>query len=98
MSDVRNDLRNGAAIAALGDIPVVSATVDILEKVLVEARAGRVLSIAMVMVDPNGGVATPFVGPQIPQLYLGAGMMQTRIIRSIESPPKSSIIQARQVG
>ena len=78
--------------------PVVSATVAILEQVLAGAKAGRILSIGIVMIDPNGSVATPWVGPQIPQLYLGAGMMQTRIIRGIEAPPKSSIIPSRQMG
>lgn len=93
------DLKNGAAIAALGNIPVVSATIDILEKVLAEARAGRCVSVGIVMIDQTGGVATPWAGPQIPQLYLGAGMMKTRIIRSIEAPTQQSrIIPARNLG
>lgn len=93
-----NGVLNGLPLPGLGNVPVVSAAVDILEKVLAQAKAGNVSSIAMVMVDPNGGVATPWAGSQIPQIYLGAGMMQTRIIRSIEAPPKSAIIPARMGG
>lgn len=89
---------NGASPLAMGNIPVVSAVVEILEKVLAAAKAGQCTTIGLIMVDPNGGVATPWAGPQIPQLHLAAGMMQTRIIRSIESPPKSSLIQARMAG
>lgn len=93
------DLKNGAAIAVLGNIPVVTAAVEILEKVLIEARAGRCTSVGIVMIDPNGGVATPWAGPQIPQIYLAAGMMQARIIRSIEAPAQQSrIIPARNLG
>lgn len=93
-----NDFMNGAGVAALGKIPVVSPAVEVLERVLAEAKAGRVVSVAMVMVDPNGGVATPWAGPQIPQMYLGAGMLQSRIIRSIEAPAKSAIIPARNLS
>lgn len=91
---------NGMHLPDFGNVQVVSAAVDILEKVLAEAKAkaGRVSSIGLVMIDPNGGVATPWAGPQIPQLHLGAGMMQSRIIRAIESPPKSAIIPARMGG
>jgi hypothetical protein len=89
---------NGLPLPGLGNVPVVSVAVDILEKVLAEARAGRVTSVAMVIVDPNGGVATPWGGPQLAQMYLGAGMMQSRIIRGIEAPPKSAIIPARMGG
>lgn len=93
-----NSRVNGLPLPGFGNVEVVSVAVEILEKVLVEAKAGRVTSIAMVMVDPNGGIATPWAGPQITQMYLGAGMMQTRIIRGIESPPKSAIIPARMGG
>lgn len=89
---------NGMPLPGLGDVQVVSAAVEILEKVLVEAKAGRITSVGIIMVDPNGGVATPWAGPQIPNLHLGAAMMESRIIRSIESPPKSAIIPARQMG
>lgn len=93
-----NNVLNGMTLPGLGNVPVVSAAVDLLEKVLAEAKAGKVTSIGLVMVDPNGGIATPWAGPQIPQLHLGAGMMATRIIRAIESPPKSTIIPARMGG
>lgn len=89
---------NGMPLPGFGNIPVVSAAVDLLEKILVEARAGRVTTVGIVLVDPNGGIATPWAGPQIPQLHLGAGILQTRIIRAIESPPKSTIITARMGG
>lgn len=90
---------NGMPLPIIGAIPHVSAAVEILEKVLEEAKAGRCTSVAIVMIDPNGGVATPWAGPQIPQLYLGAGMMQTRIIRSIEAPQnRPAIIPARMGG
>lgn len=89
---------NGLPLPGMGNVQVVSAAVEILEKILAEAKAGRVTSVGIVMVDPNGGVATPWAGPQIPQIYLGAGMMQTRIVRGIESPPKSAIIPARMGG
>ena len=94
-----SDLLNGAAVAALGKIPQVSAAVEILEKVLAEAKAGRVTSVGILMIDPNGGVATPWAGQQIPQLHLGASMMQARIIRMIEAPQKQpTIIPARMGG
>lgn len=89
---------NGMTLPGLGNPPVVTAAVDILEKVLAEAKAGRVTSIAMVMIDQNGGFATPWAGPQIPQMYLGAGALQARILRSIENPAKSTIIPARMGG
>lgn len=95
---MNNGILNGLPLPGMGNVPVVSAAVEILEKVLAEAKAGRVLSVGLIMVDPNGGIATPWAGPQIPQLYLGAGMLQTRIVRGIEAPPKSAIIPARMGG
>ena len=93
-----NDRVNGMTLPGLGNAPMVSAVVEILEKVLELARAGQCTSVGIVMVDPNGGFATPWAGPQIPVLHLGAGAMQTRILRSIEQPPKSTIIPARMGG
>lgn len=92
---MNNGILNGMTLPGMGNVQVVRETVDILEKVLAAAKAGQVTSIGLVMIDPNGGIATPWAGPQIPQLYLGAGMMQTRIVRGIEAPPKSTIIPAR---
>lgn len=90
---------NGMTLPGLGAIPHVSAVVQILEQVLAAAKAGQCTSVGIVMIDPNGGVATPWAGGQLPSLYLGNGMMQTRIIRAIETPQKGpTIIPARMGG
>ena len=94
-----NGAVNGMTLPGLGNVKTVSAAVEILEKVLVEAKEGRCTSVGIVMIDPNGGVATPWAGQQIPQLHLGASMMQARIIRMIEAPQKQpTIIPARMGG
>ena len=86
------DPANGAAVMG----PVGNPIVTMLEQLLVEARAGRVSTLGVVVVNPTGGVAAPFLGPQICELYTGTGMLQGRIMRQIEEPQKrSSIIPAR---
>lgn len=84
--------------AELPHLKMQNPVIDVLETMMREAKAGRIASIAFVMVDPNGGVATPWVGGQIPQIYLGAGMLQSRILQAIEAPAKrSSIVPARSL-
>jgi nicotinamide mononucleotide (NMN) deamidase PncC len=72
--------------------------VDLLESLLAEARAGRITSIAAVAVAGLAGVATPWAGSQIGDIFVGAAMLQSRIMRQMEEPQKRPTIIPARMG
>lgn len=71
------DNLNGAAIGGHLD-PASEACVDMLEKVLADAKAGRVQSIALVACG-QGGMGPAFVGADIPSLNLGLDLVKRQM-------------------
>ena len=72
---------------------------ELLTGIINEVKAGRVTTVAVLAVAPQGGVATPYVGPQAGDLYVAAGLLQRRILQNIEAPPaRSPLIRATVVG
>jgi hypothetical protein len=80
---------NGIDAPPIGINPLVK----MLEDVLVQARAGQISSLAMVILTPGGGLATPWAGPQTSDLYMGAGIMQKRIVDTLTQAPRSPIVR-----
>ena len=86
---------NGS-IPALGQMSFANPLVKMLEDMMVEVKAGRVTSLAIVGVTPVGGVATPWAGDRLSDMHTGLCMMQRQILDFMANPQKrSSIIPAR---
>lgn len=85
---------NGATPGEQLDMHVANPIVKMLEEALVEARAGRISSLGLILATPIGGMATPWAGPQTSDIYLGCGLMQARIMMAITQPARSSIVRA----
>ena len=73
---------NGSA-ALGGHLDAASAEcVKMLEKVLADAKAGRVQALAVVAVGA-GGMGPGFVGSDIPQLNLGIDVLKRQIMDTL---------------
>lgn len=73
--------------------------VELLQNVLNDAKAGNISSVAMVIVTPQAGVATPYLGPQRGDLFIGASLLTKRMLDDIATPQqRSPIIRAVPAG
>ena len=67
-----------------------------LEGLLMEARAGRISSVACVFCPPTGGYATNYVGGQKGDMIIGALSLEKKLLTDIETPQQApAIIRAR---
>ena len=86
----------------IGPIPQIMLTnpvIDLLTQMLARAKAGEVTSVAVIAVSAQGGVGAAAAGGQSGDLYVGCGMLMSRIMQQIEHPPaKSSLVRATVVG
>ena len=79
-----SELMNGAAPAP--EIKLNNPIIDMLERCLADAKAGRVSSIAVIAVTPSSQTATPFVGGQTGDLYVGCGVLQRVLLDFMTRP------------
>jgi hypothetical protein len=77
-------------------IAIQNPIVMLLEQVLSDAKSGAISSIAVIAITPKGGCATPWAGQQIGDMYMGAGVFQRRVLRTIDPPPeqRSPLVRA----
>lgn len=68
---------NGAAVGGHLD-PASQACVDLLEKVLADAKAGKVQNLAVVACG-QGGMGPGFVGVNIPEINLGLDLVKRQM-------------------
>lgn len=69
--------------------------IGVLEKMLVEARAGRVVGVAIVAVGGGGEMQAVTSGAAAPvALYTGCGLLQQQVLASMTQRP-SPILRAR---
>jgi hypothetical protein len=86
---------------AMPQIELSNPIVEMIERLLADAKAGRISSIGIVAVTPQAQVAAFPVGMQIGDIYLGAGLLQKRILHQIDPPlgeKKPTIIRAAPLG
>jgi hypothetical protein len=95
---------NGAAAAAsLAQAQEAVATqgklacVELLEKVLADAREGHVSSIALVAIGA-GGFSPAVAGPNAPELNLGLDACKKIILDRVLTPRPSSVIMPKRRG
>ena len=88
---------NGS-VSPIPQIALVNPVVQLLESFLVEAKAGRITSLALVAAPPGGGYGVNYVGMQRGDLFLGAHSLAKRIMNELEAPQKSPIIRAMMNG
>jgi hypothetical protein len=67
------------------------ACVELLEKVLADAREGNVSSIALVAIG-SGGFSPAVAGPNAPELNLGLDACKKIILDRVLTPRPSSVI------
>jgi hypothetical protein len=87
--------------ASLPPIHIANPMVDLLERLLVDARSGAINTLGVIAVAGNGNVATFVVGGRLGDVYVGAGIIQTKIIHQIDPPQgqkTSSLIRATVGG
>ena len=91
---------NGGVDPAIQNIIVTNPIVELLEKMLAEAKAGRVTSVIIAGVTPTGGVLSAYAGGQRGDMYIGMAILQRKLLQDIEGPqPKQSpILRAAAIG
>lgn len=88
---------NGTGAPESVQIKLNNPCVDILEQMLRDARAGTLISIAVVGVNQQRGIAHAFAGQAIGDMYLGTSMLQDLLLQHLKTPqPPSRIL--RPVG
>ena len=60
--------------------------VAFLDKILAEAKAGRISSIACLIVSPLGNINVPAYGMQSSELYIGADLFKTALLNAMSRP------------
>jgi len=85
---------------AANDLPPIpqlkNPIVQMLEEFLAQAKAGNLAACGIVAISQQRGVANAYVGMLHGDLYVGAGMLQARLLGEIVNPkPMSSIVRAR---
>ena len=83
---------NGEA-ATIPQIGLVNPVVDLLEKALIEAKAGRLNTLGLILVSPQGGVGLSHVGGRVGDLYVGIGMLQRAVEKVIDNQGRSPILR-----
>lgn len=73
---------NGSA--QIPPLQFVNPIVEMLKGVIVQVESGQISSVAVVAVTPEGGVGTPWHGPQVALLHTGAALLESRILRHLE--------------
>jgi hypothetical protein len=90
-------MSNGNGTEKIGPIPgaanVPNPVVMALEHALAAAKAGRVNSIGIIMVDPAGAVLPAWGGDRLGDIYLGCGLMQWRLMQVFHQPPPGRIVR-----
>lgn len=61
--------------------PSSAACVDLLERTLADAKIGKITSLCIVAVGPNG-LGPAFVGAQVPEINLGLDAAKAFILQS----------------
>lgn len=86
---------------AIPPIAQVNPCVGLLENMLAEARAGHFWTVAVIGITQQGQVVSAFVGGQRGELYVGAALLQKKLLSDIAGEPQqrpSTIIPARMGG
>lgn len=93
---IKPDILNSTSDEALN--PASLACIDLLLQVLADAKAGNVTSVAVVACGPSDFGAN-IAGPNAPAMYLGLGVLQSRIVAGVTQPaPSSPILRPRPVN
>ena len=68
-------------------IAIVNPIVEMVERLLADVKANNISSVGLVVVTPQGGIGAMLGGPQRTEIYLGAGILQKRMLQEIDPPP-----------
>lgn len=80
---------------ALPPLMMSNPVVDLLTQLLSEAKAGKISSIGIVAVTPQGGCARAYAGGQRGDVYIGISLLKKQILADIEAPQgRPSILRA----
>ena len=73
----------------MGEKRVSDHVVNTLARLTAEAKAGNIAALAVVTVSPGGDPAVNFGGSRdmIPEVYLGAGLLQATIMEQVLVAP-----------
>ena len=56
------------------------------EHILAQVKAGKVSTLAAVLVSPLGNIETPIAGTQGAEAYLGADVLKQQILNAMQRP------------
>ena len=92
---IKPDILNSTSDEALN--PASLACIELLMKVLDDAKAGNVTSVAIVACGPADFGAN-MAGPNAPAMNMGLDVLKAKIISGVTQPPQSPILRSRPVG
>lgn len=70
--------------------------IQVLERLLVEARAGRLNGIGVVAVEGSGSLSAMIAGSSpLPVIYTGAGMLQASAMQRMTGKPSGLVVPTR---
>lgn len=91
--------QNGAAVLpGLGAMPALGhpEVIQVLEKLLADARAGRLSGIGVVAVEGSGSLSAIIAGAAaLPVIYTGAGMLQASAMQRMTTKPSGLVVPVR---
>lgn len=80
---------------ALPPIMMSNPLVDLLSQLLSDVKTGKISSIGVVAITPQGGCARAYAGPQRGDIYIGVSLLKKQILTDIETPQgRPSILRA----
>jgi hypothetical protein len=89
-------MSNNGANPAIGEgvvaAPVGDPAVICLEHALAAAKAGRINTVGIIMVDAGGNVSPAWGGSRLGDVHLGCALMQFRLMTLFTQPQNQSRI------
>jgi hypothetical protein len=94
-SEKRRMSMNGINVEMPG---LANPCTDLLEKLLVEAKAGRITSLGAVFTNSAGATSGAYAGGQRGDLYVGSAILQRQLLDDMTRPQQRSSIVRATVG
>jgi hypothetical protein len=83
-----SEAMNGSA-PILPKMAIINPVVDLLEKVLADARAGKWAAVAVICANQQGAVLTAYAGDRRGDLHLGSALLSNGLLAEIANPKQT---------
>ena len=99
--DIKNELRNGTSVNGAIEAPKIvihNPVVDLLEKLLTDARNGQLSSLGVIGITPQSATITAWAGGQRGDMFVGCAILSDGLLASITQPQKNQGRILRPMG